>query len=112
MKLFVSWSGDDSREAAELLKDWLPSVIQEAEVWVSSQDIGKGERWSPSLWENLSEIDFGILMLTKTNCTAPWIMFEAGALAKKVKSRVIPVLCNLDRFEIGDTRRDSFKTQS
>jgi hypothetical protein len=49
MKIFVSWSGEPSREAAELIKQWLPSVIQEVEVWVSSQDIGKGEKWSGSL---------------------------------------------------------------
>jgi hypothetical protein len=87
----------------------LPSVLQEAELWVSSQDIGKGERWSESLWSSLSEIHFGMLMITKTNVNAPWIMFEAGALSKTVKSRVIPVLCNLERLDIASTPLAQFQ---
>ncbi len=43
MKVFVSWSGNDSRKAAELIKRWLPNVIQEVEVWVPTHDIGKGK---------------------------------------------------------------------
>lgn len=109
MKIFVSWSGTASREAAELIKQWLPNVIQEADVWVSSQDIGKGEKWSASLWASLAEIEFGILMVTRDNCTAPWIMFEAGALSKSVKARVIPVLCGIDRLDIANTPLSQFQ---
>lgn len=103
MRIFVSWSGDASREAAELIKEWLPSVVQEIDVWVSSQDIGKGEKWSESLWERLTDIQFGILMVTRENAKAPWIMFEAGALSKTVKSRVIPIMCDLDRLDVANT---------
>lgn len=109
MKLFVSWSGEASGEAAALFKEWLPSVVQEAEVWVSSQDIGKGEKWSASLWESLSEIEFGVLMVTRENARAPWIMFEAGALSKTVKSRVIPILCDLDRLDVANTPLAQFQ---
>jgi hypothetical protein len=109
MKIFVSWSGEASRDAAELLKQWLPNVIQEADVWVSSQDIGKGEKWSASLWASLAEIEFGILMVTRDNCTAPWIMFEAGALSKSVKARVIPILCHVERLDIANTPLSQFQ---
>lgn len=109
MKIFVSWSGEASREAAELVKEWLPNVVQQAEVWVSSQDIGKGEKWSASLWDNLSEISFGILMVTKENATAPWIMFEAGALSKTVKARVIPILCEVERLDVANTPLAQFQ---
>jgi hypothetical protein len=109
MKVFLSWSGEPSRRAAELMKTWLPSVIQESEVWVSSQDIGKGARWSEVLWECLSEIEFGILMVTRANFSAPWIMFEAGALSKTVKAKVIPILCDLNRIDIADTPLTQFQ---
>src|SRR4051812_28041674 len=109
MKIFVSWSGDASREAAELVKDWLPNVVQELDVWVSSQDIGKGEKWSATLWESLTEISFGILMVTRENAKAPWIMFEAGALSKTVKSRVIPILCDVERLDIANTPLAQFQ---
>jgi hypothetical protein len=109
MRVFVSWSGDASRNAAELMKSWLPNVIQQLEVWVSSQDIGKGEKWSSGLWETLSELEFGILMVTKENHNAPWILFEAGALSKTVKSRVIPILCGIDRIEIANSPLAQFQ---
>src|ERR1043166_1601551 len=109
MKIFVSWSGEASREAAELLRSWLPNVVQQTGVWVSSQDIGKGEKWSASLWESLTEINFGILMVTRENSKAPWIMFEAGALSKTVKSRVIPILCDIDRLDVANTPLGQFQ---
>src|SRR5271165_4606391 len=109
MRVFASWSGESSLDAAKLIKSWLPNVIQELEVWISSQDIGKGEKWSNDLWDKLSEIEFGILMVTKENFNAPWIMFEAGALSKTVKSRVIPILCAIDRLEISSTPLGQFQ---
>jgi hypothetical protein len=102
MHLFVSWSGEDSRAVAEILRTWIPDVIQEAEVYVSSQDIEKGERWALNLAKSLEELDFGLIALTKTNVTAPWVLFEAGALSKTVRSRLVPILCNLtDRDLVG-----------
>ena len=109
MRVFISWSGDASRNAAELMKSWLPNVIQQLEVWVSSQDIGKGEKWSAGLWETLSELEFGILMVTKENHNVPWILFEARALSKTVKSRVIPILCGIDRIEIANSPLAQFQ---
>jgi hypothetical protein len=109
VKVFVSWSGVASRAAAELIKSWLPNVIQEVEVWISSQDIGKGEKWSIRLSENLTEIEFGLLMVTQENAKAPWIMFEAGALSKTVKARVVPILCDLERLDVANTPLDQFQ---
>lgn len=109
MRVFASWSGADSREAAELMKDWLPNVVQEVDVWVSSQDISKGEKWSDSLWASLTEHQFGLLFVTKTNFASPWILFEAGALAKTVKSFVIPVLCNVDRIDLSSSPLNQFQ---
>lgn len=99
MQIFISWSGSDSRKVAELLRDWLPHIIQEMEPYVSSQDIEKGERWAENIGDSLSTIDFGIIVLTPTNINAPWVNFEAGALSKTVKSRVIPILCGMDRID-------------
>lgn len=109
MRIFASWSGEESKQIAELLKSWIPCVVQDAEVYVSSQDIGKGERWLASVSNNLAEIDFGIIVVTKTNVTAPWILFEAGALSKSVKGIVAPLLCGVENFEAAKSPLTQFQ---
>ncbi|WP_053436301.1 TIR domain-containing protein [Sporosarcina globispora] len=101
MKVFLSWSGDLSRNVALILRDWIPSVIQSVEPYVSSEDIDKGTRWSSDIAGELNNSNYGIIILTKENIKAPWINFEAGALSKQVeKSRVSPFLFNLKRSEV------------
>ncbi|WP_420959353.1 TIR domain-containing protein [Brucella sp. IR073] len=109
MHIFASWSGEDSRQIAELLKSWIPCVLQDVDVYVSSRDIGKGERWASSVTAHLSEIDFGIVVVTKNNMNAPWILFEAGALSKSVKSRVIPLLCGVHRIDTANSPLTQFQ---
>ncbi|ANI17469.1 hypothetical protein A9C11_27315 [Pseudomonas citronellolis] len=101
MKVFISWSGVTSHSIAKILRDWLPSVIQSIEPYVSSEDIDKGARWSSDIAGELDSSSYGIICLTPDNVTAPWINFEAGALGKSVdKSRVGPVLFNLKKSEL------------
>ncbi len=66
---------------ADLLFAWLPQVIQAVEPWMSSE-IEKGRKWSPEISDRLGQTAFGIICLTRENLTAPWILFEAGALSK------------------------------
>ena len=93
MKVFISWSGDRSRAAAQALKEWIPDVLQEADTWFSA-DIEAGQMWSKEIDTQLSHTGFGIVCLTMENLQAPWIHFEAGALAKGVEenARVVPYL--------------------
>src|SRR5690349_4498433 len=96
MRVFVSWSGLKSRTIAVLLQEWLPSVIQNSEVWVSSQNISKGDRWASVLGDSLATHNIGVLVMTEENLKAEWIMFEAGALSKSLsQSKVIPLLCGM-----------------
>lgn len=101
MKVFLSWSGIKSHKVALTLRDWLPSVIQSIEPYVSSEDIDKGARWSTDIAKELEDSGFGILCVTKENLHAPWLTFEAGALSKKLeKSYVSPFLFDIKRSEI------------
>ncbi|MDR3406611.1 MAG: TIR domain-containing protein [Chthoniobacter sp.] len=101
MKVFISWSGELSHKVALSLRDWLPSVIQAVEPYVSSEDIDKGARWSTDISKELESSQYGILCVTKSNVDAPWLNFEAGALSKFFdKSRVSPFLFNVKRSEI------------
>jgi len=101
MKVFLSWSGDASHKVALILRDWLPSVIQSIEPYVSSEDIDKGARWSTDIASELADSSYGILCVTKDNLHAPWLTFEAGALSKTMdKSFVSPFLFNIKRAEV------------
>ncbi len=101
MKVFLSWSGETSHKVALALRDWLPSVIQSLQPYVSSEDIEKGARWSTDIAKELEKSRYGILCITKENMDAPWLNFEAGALSKSVeKGRVTPFLFGLKRSEV------------
>jgi hypothetical protein len=101
MKVFLSWSGQVSKNIAEALKEWIPLVIPTVTPWVSSRDIEKGTRPEEVLSSTLEDTDAGIVCLTAQNLSAPWILFEAGALAKKVSgSRLWTLLFNLDPADV------------
>lgn len=101
MKIFISWSGDRSKALAAALKDWLPTVLQYVQPWMSSSDINSGERWSSVIATQLQETNFGILCVTKENLAAPWLLFEAGALAKSMQEgRVIPLRLDVEPSEV------------
>ena len=101
MKIFISWSGERSNKIANILREWIPCVIQSIKPYVSSKDIDKGARWSTDIAKELEDSYFGIICVTKSNINAPWINFEAGALSKAIdKSNVAPFLFDINPSEI------------
>ncbi len=100
MQVFISWSLERSQLLANALCHWLSRVIQELELWISDEDILKGQRWSQELAAKLESTDVGVLCITRENANAPWILYEAGALSKRGKSRVIPYLLDLTPGEL------------
>jgi hypothetical protein len=88
MKVFLSWSGDKSKHVAKALRDWLQNVIHAIDPWLSAEDMAKGSRWSIEIASQLNDTAVGIICVTPENQEAPWINFEAGALAKAVKQQV------------------------
>jgi hypothetical protein len=93
MKIFISWSGDRSRAVADLLRRWLPSVLQAVRPYFSPDDVAKGARWSSEIAKELEASRIGLLVITPENQEAPWLLFEAGALAKNLeRSKVCPLL--------------------
>jgi TIR domain len=82
MKTFISWSGRRSKAVADALYVWLKDVIQAIDPWISSEEIRKGTRWNVELARELETTHIGVVCLTPENLTAPWLLFEAGALSK------------------------------
>jgi hypothetical protein len=89
MRVFISWSGDRGRAAADALAGWLPQVINALKPWVSTSGIEKGARWSSEVATKLEESRAGIVCLTPNSLHADWILFEAGALAKTVANTYV-----------------------
>jgi TIR domain len=101
-ELFISWSLEPSRSVARALYDWLPGIVQHVEPWMSEADIESGGRWNAEIAAALNQSDFGIICTTPANQERPWLMFEAGALAKHLDAaRVIPLYIGLRPEDVG-----------
>src|SRR5579862_9252521 len=93
MRIFTSWSGDRSKAAALGLKSLLQDLFEEAVQVFVSDHIAPGEAWAQRIGTELEQSEFGILCLTRDNWQSPWLLFEAGAIAKRfATTRVVPYL--------------------
>jgi hypothetical protein len=102
MKIFISWSGERSRFVASALRNWLPLILQAIEPWMSQTDLKAGTRWNPELENELAKAVFGVTCVTPENRDAPWLLFEAGALATQVKEEayLCPYLIELETSDV------------
>lgn len=100
MKVFISWSGDLSRQVAEELRQWLPMMLQAIQPYVSTEDTYKGTRWNEVIAHELEDSNYGILCITSDNFSKPWLNFEAGALSNSLRSFVSPFLVNIKASDI------------
>ena len=101
VRVFISWSGHLSQSIARALRAWLPPVVQHVEPWMSDEEIKSGTRWNDEVAKALDQTDFGIVCVTASNQHKPWLMFEAGALAKRLDvGRVVPLCVDLAPAEV------------
>ena len=96
----ASWSGTQSKALAQTVRHWLPMALHYVEPWMSERDIEAGERWADAVAGELEASSFGIICVTRQNLVAPWLLFEAGALAKSLQGSVVPLLLDLDYRDI------------
>ncbi|MCZ4570351.1 hypothetical protein AS590_25865 [Prescottella equi] len=101
LKIFISWSGDLSREITKVIRRWIPKIFDRVDPWMSDIDVEAGTRALQLIEESLNESSFGIIVVTTANQDSTWLNFEAGALSKRFDNslaRVVPVLVNFDDF--------------
>lgn len=82
MKVFISWSGELSKQLAEALRKWLPSTLQYVKPYYTPADIEKGAKWNDEISKELNEASVCIIALTRESLDSKWIMFEAGAISR------------------------------
>ncbi len=102
MKVFLSWSGERSRQAAEVFEDYLPKIFPNCEVF-HSPEIEKGAEWFSEIMEGLRESNVGVIFLTKENISSDWVLFETGAMAIGLgdeESRACPFLLDYKTTDV------------
>jgi hypothetical protein len=101
MKVFISWSGQSSKPFAEAIRNWLPLVLQSAKPYFTPADIEKGAKWDNEISEQLEQSDICIIALTRDNLNSPWIMFEAGAISRRIgKARICPIVFKIEKTDV------------
>jgi hypothetical protein len=79
----------------------LPMIVNAFNPWLSSADINKGARWNSDLAAALATSKAGIICLTPHNLTAPYILFESGALSRTVdKAFVCTLLIGMEPSDV------------
>jgi len=101
MRVFISWSGELSRQLAEAIRNWLPSALQYVRPYFTPADIDKGAKWSSEIFKELSTSSVCIIVLTRKNVNSSWIMFEAGAISCTIENaRVCPLIFDVEPTDL------------
>lgn len=101
VKVFISWSGDTSKEIGSILRKFLPLILQDVDAFMSRHDIESGARWAERIQQELEQSSYGLIILTRSNLNAKWLLFEAGAISKLRNSATACLLCGgLDDTEV------------
>lgn len=72
MKVFLNWSGEESRRIASLLRDWLPEVINALEPWLAADSFGRENRWLEVNAGPFSEAGMIVACVTTANAGEDW----------------------------------------
>jgi tetratricopeptide (TPR) repeat protein len=89
IKVFISWSGNESQFVASRLQDFLKLICTAAEPWVSNKDLAPGVVWPLELFKQLQATYFGVICVNRSNLNSLWLHFEAGVLAKSLDSSAV-----------------------
>lgn len=119
MKLFISWSGKESREIAQYVTEWVNMCfINNIETFISTEDIKVGEDWFSKLSTQLDEADACLICFTPDNLNSKWIHFEIGAAANSKNGMrvmsIVPGNCMskigqpLSKYQLTNYSREGF----
>jgi len=87
MKIFICWSGEWGKGAAEQIKAWLcedvfRDVLRDTDDVLVSGDITKGVLWFDELTGFLDQASAALVCLTPAALRSRWVHYEVGAVAK------------------------------
>lgn len=87
--IFISWSGRQSKDFAQCLKDFLCQAyrLRQNLVYYSPTDIQSTDGWFHDIVHNISNASIVIQCITKENVVAPWMHFESGVASNIVGAK-------------------------
>lgn len=68
-------------------------MLQDVDAFMSRHDIESGARWAERIQQELEQSSYGLILLTRSNLDAKWLLFEAGAISKLKNSSTACLLC-------------------
>ena len=101
--VFISWSGERSKAVGGALHAVLSAHYgKTVDPWMSDGNIAPGKQWCSEILKALRASKFAIICITPENIDSPWLAFEAGAIAQKMKdTAVVPYLCGVEPRALG-----------
>ena len=101
MKIFISWSGELSRQLGSIIREWLPNVLQAVKPYFTPSDIEKGSKWESEISQQLEASNFCLIVMTRESLKSNWIPFEAGAISKHIdRSKICPIVFDIQPSDI------------
>ena len=103
--VFLSWSKALAKEIAVKFRDDLEFIFgSRVTVFFSPDDIKSGQKAFYEINKQLNITNYGVFIVTEENKNAPWIFYEAGAIAKNErKCRVMVLLAGVGNNALQDT---------
>jgi hypothetical protein len=101
MRVFISWSGEFSKQLAEAIREWLATALPYVKPFFTPADIEKGANWAHEISIQLKESSFCVIALTRESLNSNWVMFEAGAISSSVdKPRICAILFGIEPIDL------------
>jgi hypothetical protein len=101
MRVFISWSGELSRQLAEAIREWLATTLPYVKPFFTPSDIEKGANWAQEISVQLKQSGFCVIALTPESLNSNWVMFEAGAISSSVdKPRICAILFDIEPTDL------------
>lgn len=92
-QIFLSWSGQKSRQLAEAFKTLACSFLEisHTSLFISSKNIESGDDWWQEVSYALESAQIGLIFVTDTNSDSIWLNYEAGALRQSFQRNLYPI---------------------
>ena len=100
--VFLSFSGVQSRRAAQVLANWIDELLPPVRVFLyGPESAAIGSDWMDHVYDSLRDADALVSFVTRDNIDKYWIKEELEAAVHSTRCRMI-MLILLDGLQAGD----------